>query len=197
MKDPQLHALNIVTLAAWLSVCGFAAIAIGVPSSRPMVLPGTAAENATELGDDFTLGDATAARDGEDKGADAQEEPAPTPLPTPPPLPARTRLAALPEIPRPVAPVRRLDPGNAVAARLAAGHTPGPSYPTESRRAGQAGTVVVQFTVDDAGDVRDAKVYTSSRWPLLDREALRTVRSWKFPPGDTMSLIRPIAFQLP
>ena len=197
MKDPQLHALNIVTLAAWLSVTGAAVIAICVPSSRPVVVAGSPAEDATKLGDDFTLGDATAARPGEDDGGESEEEAVPDPLPAPPPLPARALRAALPEIPRPPAAIRRLDPGNAVAARLAAGRTPGPSYPADARRSGQAGTVVVQFTVDASGDVRDAKIYTSSNWPLLDNEALRTVRSWKFPPGDTMSLIRPIAFRLP
>src|SRR5690606_40299579 len=119
-----LHSLNIVTLATWLSVSGFAAIAICVPSSRLVVIAGSAAENSTELGDDFTLGDATIARPGADDDGDAPEEPAPDPLPAPPPLPARAPLAALPQIPRPPAPVRRLDPGNAVAARLAAGHTP-------------------------------------------------------------------------
>lgn len=197
MKDPQLHALNIVTLASWLSVSGAAAIAICVPSSRPVVVAGSGTEIATELGDDFSLGDSIAARPGETDGEDEPEEPAPDPLPAPPPLPARAPLAAMPEIPQPPAPVRRRDPGNAVAARLAAGRTPGPSYPADARRNGQAGTVVVQFTVDNAGNVQDAKVYTSSNWPLLDREALHTVRSWKFPPGDRMSLIRPIAFRLP
>jgi TonB family protein len=197
MKDSRLHALNIVTLAGWLSVSGAAAIAICVPSSRPCAIAGSAAENATELGEDFTLGDAITTRAGEDEGGESTEEPVPAPLPAPPPLPARAPLAALPQIPRLPALVRRLDPGNAIAARLAAGHTPGPSFPADASRNGQAGTVVVQFTVDSAGEVRDAKVYTSSNWPLLDHEALRTVRSWKFPPGDAMSLIRPIAFQLP
>ncbi len=197
MKDPQLHALNIVTLAAWLSVSGFAAIAIWVPSSLPTVIAGSSAETTTELGDDFTLGDATAARLGEDDDGESPEAPPPDPLPAPPPLPVRAPLATLPEIPRLPTRVRRLDPGNAVAARLAAGRTPGPSYPADARRNGQAGTVVIQFTVNTAGDVRDAKIYTSSNWPLLDREALRTVLSWKFPPGDTMALIRPIVFRLP
>lgn len=196
MQDPQLHALNIVTLAAWLSVTGAATLAICVPSSRPVVVAGSA-ESATEVGDDFTLGDATLARPGEDEGDDSADDPAPAPLQAPPPMRARAPLAALPEIPRPPVPVRRRDPGDAMAARLAAGHTPGPSYPADARRNGQAGTVVVQFTVDAAGDVRDVKIYTSSNWPLLDGEALRTVRTWKFPPGESMSLIRPIAFRLP
>ena len=131
---------------------------------------------------------------------DAPLEPSPEPsppLPSPPALPARTKIAPLPENPDLQAPVGRPASGLSISARLAAGRTPGPIYPPESFRLGQTGTVVVQFTVDASGNVIAASVYTSSKWSLLDREALRTVRSWSFPPGEVMSLIRPIVFQIP
>jgi outer membrane biosynthesis protein TonB len=35
-----------------------------------------------------------------------------------------------------------------------------------------------------------------SPWPLLNAEAVSTVRSWRFPPGGVMKLQRPIVFQL-
>ncbi len=199
LKDPQLHALNIGTLALWLSVTGFAVLAICVPSAIPKIIFSNP-EDATELGTDFIIGDAAEFQKGEtpppDAPAEATREDAP-PLPSPPALPKRTRLAPLPEIPDLPAPVRRAGSGMSISARLAAGRTPGPSYPPESIRTGQTGTVVVQFTVDATGKVDSASVYTSSNWGLLDREALRTVRNWSFPPGEIMTLVRPVVFQLP
>lgn len=86
--------------------------------------------------------------------------------------------------------------GTSNAARLAAGRMPSPSYPAESRRKGQTGTVVVEFTVDSNGSVISAYAKSPSPWQLLNNEAVRTVRSWKFPPGGFMKLQRPIVFQL-
>ena len=82
------------------------------------------------------------------------------------------------------------------AARLAAGRMPPPSYPPEARRKGQSGTVIVEFTVDASGRVISARAKSPSPWPLLNNEAVRTVRRWKFPPGGVMKLQRPIVFQL-
>ncbi len=89
--------------------------------------------------------------------------------------------------------------GNSAIAdstRLAAGRMPAPSYPPEARRRGQTGTVVVEFTVDASGRVISAYAKSPSPWPLLNHEAVRTVRRWKFPPGGVMKLQRPIVFQL-
>jgi TonB family protein len=82
------------------------------------------------------------------------------------------------------------------SSRLAAGRMPPPSYPAESRRKGQTGTVLVEFTVDSGGRVIAAYAKSPSPWPLLNSEAVRTVRGWKFPPGGIMKLQRPIVFQL-
>ena len=82
------------------------------------------------------------------------------------------------------------------AARLAAGRMPSPSYPAEARSKGQTGTVTVEFTVDTSGRVIAAYAKTPSPWPLLNEEAVRTVRRWRFPPGGIMKLQRPIIFQL-
>jgi protein TonB len=86
--------------------------------------------------------------------------------------------------------------GLSESARLAAGRMPAPSYPAECRRKGQTGTVVVEFTVDSSGRVISAYAKSESPWPLLNHEAVRTVRRWKFPPGGIMKLQRPIVFQL-
>lgn len=86
--------------------------------------------------------------------------------------------------------------GMSASARLAAGRMPAPNYPASCRRKGQTGTVVVEFTIDRSGRVISAHAAEPSPWPLLDHEAVRTVRKWKFPPGDIMKLRRPIVFQL-
>ncbi len=102
--------------------------------------------------------------------------------------------------PRPAGSVRTGAAGSggslSESARLAAGRMPAPSYPVECRRKGQSGTVVVEFTVDSSGRVISAYAKSESPWPLLNHEAVRTVRRWKFPPGGIMKLQRPIVFQL-
>jgi len=82
------------------------------------------------------------------------------------------------------------------ASRLAAGRMPAPNYPAAARRGGQTGTVLVEFTVDASGKVISAYAKKPSPWPILNEEAVRTVRRWKFPPGGVMKLQRPIIFQL-
>ena len=82
------------------------------------------------------------------------------------------------------------------ASRLAAGRMPAPNYPSAARRGGQTGTVLVEFTVDSSGKVISAHAKKPSPWPILNEEAVRTVRRWKFPPGGVMKLQRPIIFQL-
>lgn len=86
--------------------------------------------------------------------------------------------------------------GMSTAARLAAGRMPPPTYPPYSRRNGQTGTVIVEFTVDSTGRVVSAYAKSPSPWPLLNAEAISTVRSWRFPPGGVMKLQRPIVFQI-
>lgn len=86
--------------------------------------------------------------------------------------------------------------GASQSARLAAGRMPAPNYPAECRRKGQSGTVLVEFIVDTSGRVISAYAKSESPWPLLNNEAVRTVRKWKFPPGGIMKLQRPIVFQL-
>lgn len=198
MKDSALHALNIGALALWLSVSGFAAVAIWVPSFIPMItFPGV--EEATELCADFTIGDGMHEEPEAAGPSDAlakRDYEAGVPLPSPPRLPGRTTLAPLPEIPDSPS-LGRAAASLSAAARLAAGHTPGPIYPAQAFLDRQSGTAVVQFTVDTSGRVGSVSIYSSSGWEMLDREALRTVRSWEYPPGDVLTMIRPIAFRIP
>jgi protein TonB len=57
-----------------------------------------------------------------------------------------------------------------------------PVYPDAARNARVEGTVVVEVTVDRAGNVVDARIVESI--PLLDQAALDAVREWKYEPVD-------------
>jgi periplasmic protein TonB len=59
-----------------------------------------------------------------------------------------------------------------------------PEYPASSRRAGEAGTVVLDLYIAPNGRVQDARVQKSSGFPRLDEAAVREAkRSWRFIPG--------------
>lgn len=199
MKDSILNALDIGALALWTSVTTLAVVAIWVPSSIPQtVAAGTGM--TTEIGSDFLIGD-TPDQSPEEDWAEEMEQNSTIPtvarLPSPSALAPRKTRSSLPEIPKLPRPPGRATPKSALEVRLAAAHTPGPDYPSAARAAGQTGTVVVSFNVNASGNVFSLFVYTSSGWPLLDQEALRTVKTWKFPPGESMGLIRPLVFELP
>lgn len=221
-----LHALNVGTLATWLSVAGFGTVGVIVQPWQPAA-PAPAVTETVLFDETFTLGgESSPAADGSpaepgDFAAPVETLPAPPelpelaeiePLPAIPDLPSRTAASAqAPAQSRPaartgaasVAPGRAgsAKPGGTAsamsnAARLAAGRMPSPDYPPEARRKGQTGTVVVQFAVDSAGRVTYANAAHPSPWPLLNQEAVRTVLRWRFPPGDFIVLERPIVFQL-
>jgi len=235
------HAINIGTLATWLSVTGFGTVAGLIPvwhpeTQKPMLL------DALPVSQDFILGEDELGNDPPLASPAVSADSPVTHLPAPPELPALAESEPLPEIPALPAPkpaessapatitpkpsTRPAVTGKPAAsarssasssnssssagslkttgsssvmsnsARLAAGRMNSPSYPSYARRNNQTGTVLVEFTVDAAGRVISAYAKSSSNWPLLDNEAVRTVRSWKFPPGGVMKLQRPIVFRL-
>ena len=59
-----------------------------------------------------------------------------------------------------------------------------PEYPPSSRRAGEAGTVILEVHVTENGRADDVRVKQSSGFPKLDEAAVREVkRSWRLVPG--------------
>ena len=223
---PLLHSLQIATLATWLSVAGFGTVGLLIHSENPVrEMPAPLetrllAEDFT-LGDVSSpeTGDSSA-----EPGPPSVAETLPAPPEMPdltefeplPEIPAAAiqkprpatkpaaRAASSAHTPR-KSPRKSTSPGATPAgggtgmsesSRLAGGRMPAPSYPPEARRRGQTGTVVVEFTVDASGRVISAYAKSPSPWPLLNEEAVRTVRRWKFPPGGVMKLQRPIVFQL-
>ena len=137
--------------------------------------------------------------------APKQDEPPPPPPPkieTPPPFvpPPEIDIAIAPDAPptnaiqqttteRPVAPPPIAAPAPAAVPRTAPRSDSRrpltqPEYPPSSRRAGEAGTVILEVLVLENGRVGDARVKQSSGFPRLDEAAVREVkRSWRLVPG--------------
>ncbi len=81
------------------------------------------------------------------------------------------------------------------AAQLRAISTPAPRYPPEALRAGTSGEVLVELTVGTDGSVTAARVVRAEPARIFDREALNSVRRWKFEPVDApVTTRRTIAF---
>lgn len=55
-----------------------------------------------------------------------------------------------------------------------------PVYPEMARQAGIQGLVIIEATIDERGNVMDARVLRSQ--PLLDAAALAAVRRWRYTP---------------
>jgi protein TonB len=70
-----------------------------------------------------------------------------------------------------------------------------PIYPTQALSKGVQGTVLVDFTVDADGRVRDARVVQSA--PGLDKAALDCVRKWRFMPARKDGRPAAVAAQAP
>ena len=77
------------------------------------------------------------------------------------------------------------------------GRQPAPEYPREAVLARQQGTVIVRFTVDEAGRVVSAAVAEPCPFAILNQAAVRAVsESWRFSPGPARSYEVSIEFQL-
>ena len=59
-------------------------------------------------------------------------------------------------------------------------HNPKPLYPRTAKRRGMQGLVMVNVRVGRDGRPLEALIHTSSGYGVLDRAALKTVRSWRF-----------------
>jgi len=77
-----------------------------------------------------------------------------------------------------------------------------PVYPRASRRAGEAGTVVLRINIAASGAVTATAVVVSSGFERLDAAAQKAVQKWRFTPGTVdgvptaMPLQVPIRFEL-
>ena len=72
-----------------------------------------------------------------------------------------------------------------------------PIYPRASRRAGEAGTVVLRLTVGVSGTVLATDVLSSSGFDRLDQAAQAAVRQWRFSPGTRQGVPVELPIQVP
>ncbi|HAI93873.1 MAG TPA: energy transducer TonB, partial [Xanthomonadaceae bacterium] len=83
----------------------------------------------------------------------------------------------------------------ASASSLRAISTPAPRYPAEALRAGTSGEVMLEITVGTDGSVTSSRVLSSRPARIFDREAVNTVRRWKFEPvGSPVTVRRTLVF---
>ncbi|QNP41975.1 energy transducer TonB [Lysobacter solisilvae (ex Woo and Kim 2020)] len=72
---------------------------------------------------------------------------------------------------------------------------PAPKFPAEALRAGQSGSVLVEYTVGTDGTVTAARVVRSNPARVFDREAVNAVRKWRFQPvASPVTTRREISF---
>jgi len=90
------------------------------------------------------------------------------------------KVAASP-IPQPVS-----KPANFVSPQPT--YQPKPRYPMSARRRGQEGTVIFQISLSNSGLVTKAIMLESSGSSAIDRAALKTIKTWKFPASAFNSL---------
>ena len=72
-----------------------------------------------------------------------------------------------------------------------------PIYPRASRRAGEAGTVVLRLTVGVSGTVLATDVLSSSGFDRLDQAAQAAARQWRFSPGTRQGVPVELSIQVP
>jgi len=119
--------------------------------------------------------------------------PQPTAQPAaPPPRPVVTQPAAPPPT---QAPAERPPVQASASNELRPISQPSPRYPAAAQRAGQSGSVQVEFTVGTDGSVSTARVVSADPPRVFDREALSAVKRWRFQPvGSPVTSRRTIAF---
>lgn len=90
-------------------------------------------------------------------------------------------LGDLPATPQPAAPDTLYRPGADVKAPVVL-HRVMPDYPRMGIAAKKSGFVVLECIIDKNGEIRDAKVL-SSTFVAFNEPALRAVNQWRFSPG--------------
>jgi protein TonB len=95
--------------------------------------------------------------------------------------------ASGPAFEKPLAPAPPPKPKQTAPQRISSGvqesklvHRVDPVYPELARRARVSGVVILEVTVNEEGVVSDVRVLRG--YPLLDEEAVRAVRQWRYSP---------------
>ncbi len=79
---------------------------------------------------------------------------------------------------------------------------PPPKYPRMARRRGLEGVVTIEAKIDINGRVEELRIFAGSGHTILDKAALKAVRTWRFSPGtvggrtQSMWVKVPVRFEL-
>lgn len=145
----------------------------------------------------------------------------PEPEPAPPPPPEQKPLP-VPKIPLPKAPaserapqveeqtppretpveqpVKQAEPSQAVALPQSDAsqlNNQAPTYPTQSKRLHEVGTVILEVLVKADGSLGNLRLKTSSGHTRLDDAALRAVKDWHFIPAKRGGEAIDYTYELP
>lgn len=111
--------------------------------------------------------------------------------PPPPDKPAPGPVVQAPPMPLPPGPV-------ALSSELsvACPERSAPAYPSQSRRLGETGVVLLRVELSETGNVALARVDRSSGFARLDEAALTAVRTWRCTPASRNGQpVRAVALQ--
>jgi TonB family protein len=211
--------LPITTLVLWTGCLSIGGLGFALAYTRPQPLKPAAVATQAELLHVELTNDPLPPL--EPQLSSAMTPPPLEPLPAPaavPPLMAVAPVTAEVAFALPVeGPVRIVDAAHAAYASptqqavataapapvqsliygVGDGRQPAPTYPREAVRAGQEGKVNVRFSVGENGRVLTAEAAGPSPWPLLNEEAIRTIRQrWRFPRGPLRLYEVTIRFEL-
>lgn len=75
------------------------------------------------------------------------------------------------------------------------GNSP-PKYPSQARLNRQQGKVVLKYFVTTDGNVASLQLMQSSGFPLLDQEAVNSIRQFRYRPGQEGWTVHPVNFSL-
>jgi protein TonB len=117
---------------------------------------------------------------------------APMPIPLPKPIVKPIKKPETKPKPQSTPQVASFEENNAVATQLAyippsqnAAYlkNPKPAYPTQARKRGMEGRVILRVVVRADGGVKSVELQQSSGYDILDRAARITVVRWRFAPA--------------
>ncbi|MGE0268916.1 MAG: energy transducer TonB [Candidatus Omnitrophota bacterium] len=112
-------------------------------------------------------------------------EPPPEPEPQPEPEPVEEPVEEEPEPPEEETetPEVNMTQGVTVDVQPLTHFNQPPAYPRTARRKGWEGRVVLDVLVSQDGDVLSIDILQSSGYGMLDKEAVKAIREWRFEPA--------------
>ncbi|MBU8910372.1 MAG: energy transducer TonB, partial [Desulfobacterales bacterium] len=72
-----------------------------------------------------------------------------------------------------------------------------PAYPVIARKRGYQGTVELMVLVSEKGKVSSLKIFKSSGYKSIDRQAVKTVKTWLFEPGKKQGIPQEMWVKIP